>query len=769
MELVPTRSCPSGRSGPRGRVGTSPAPTPPSQHSALRTSLESCEYRNMSPKRLISIMALCCFAPLAWAGQAGGTIRGVVTLEDTGKPLHNVEVTIIQLRRSVVTKEDGTYEFKDVPPGRYDIHAHLDRVPDVVRTAQISGGDILQLDFTISLRVVRDEVTVTATGTEETSFNSIQSVSSLNAIEISERNGISLGELLDHELGVAKRSFGPGSSRPVIRGFDGDRVLVLQDGMRIGSLGSQSGDHGEPIDPLAVDRVEVVKGPATLLYGSNGIGGVVNAISEHSEAHEGARGYATALGSTNNYQAGGSAGIEFGTKVWSLWGHGGGQRANDYMTPLGRVTNSFTRNGNGSGGIGYFPGKAFVSGDYSFDWRRYGVPFDVDDPGEVVNLRMRRHGLHSRAGLRDLESYIRGVELTVQYNDYQHEEINSEENAVETTFRNKVFAYRTMFEQKQKGVYSGSFGFSGFYRDYVTEGAEVLAPPTTQNNFAFFGLQKLDLKRAVLQLGGRVEYNSYKPSALADRSFTGFSGAIGSRIPLWEGGAFVANYTHSFRAPALEELYNNGPHPGNQVFEIGNQDLKNEVGDGIDLSVRHSSERLRAEVNYFYYHMSNFIFLAPTGETKDGLPVAIYTQGTSRYTGVEVGLDVTVHKNVRLNAALDYVSAELTGTKTPIPRIPPIRGRFGVEVLYKSFRFNPEVIVAGDQDRTFPLETRTAGYATFGLTASYTLARQHVAQVFSVAAFNLGDRLYRNHLSFIKAFAPEIGRGVRFAYTIRFF
>ncbi|MEP7271416.1 MAG: TonB-dependent receptor [Acidobacteriota bacterium] len=702
-------------------------------------------------------------------GQSSGTVRGVITLEDTGKPLHNIQVTILQTRRTVMTGEDGVYEFKDVPPGHYDIATHLDRVPDVVQPLQVIAGQIAQLDFLIRLRLVRDQVTVTATGSSETSFNSIQSVAALNAIEISEKNAISLGELLDHELGVSKRSFGPGSSRPVIRGFDGDRVLVLQDGMRIGSLGSQSGDHGEPIDPLTVDRVEIVKGPATLLYGSNGIGGVVNAISEHSGAHEGLRGFATTLGSTNNYQSGGSAGIEFGTKQWSLWGNGGGQRANDYNTPQGRVTNSFARNGNGAGGVGYFPGKGFFSADYSYDWRRYGIPYDPENPDEIVNLKMRRHGVHLRGGARELDSYISGLELSLQYNDYQHEEINSENDQVQTTFKNKMWVYRTVFDQKKEGIHSGSFGFAGFHRDFKTVGAEALAPPTTQNNFAVYGLQKFDFKRAVLQLGGRVEYNSYKPTELRDRSFTGFSGGIGFRVPLWEGGAFVANYSHSFRAPSLEELYNNGPHPGNAVFEIGDSDLKRESGDGIDLAVRHSSSRFNSEVNYFYYHLRDFIFLAPTGDEEEGLPVAVYEQGTSRYTGIEAKFDVALHSSLWLRTGLDYVNAELKETGTPIPRIPPLRGRVGLEAVFKSFRISPELILARDQGRVFPLETRTAGYATFGLSGSYTYAKQHVAHVISVNGFNLGDRLYRNHLSFIKDFAPEIGRGLRLAYTIRFF
>ena len=178
---------------------------------------------------------------------------------------------------------------------------------------------------------------------------------------------------------------------------------------------------------------------------------------------------------------------------------------------------------------------------------------------------------------------------------------------------------------------------------------------------------------------------------------------------------------------------------------------------------------MRAEANFFYYHINNFIFLAPTGDVEDGLPVANYAQGASRFVGTEARLDVGLTRNLWLLSSLDYVNAELKDTETPLPRIPPLRGRVGFEAFYKGFRFNPEVIMARDQDRLFPLETRTAGYATVNLTASYTIAQQHAAQTISVNAFNLNDKLYFNHLSFIKDFAPEIGRGVRLVYTIRFF
>ena len=199
------------------------------------------------------------------------------------------------------------------------------------------------LDFRIQLSGVSEQVTVTATGTEQAVSSSIQSVEVIGSVDLAKKSPVSLGEALDGELGVSKRSFGPGTARPVIRGFDGDRVLVLQDGNRIGGLGFESGDHAEPVDVLTVERVEIVKGPATLLYGSNAIGGVVNAISGHDSAHKGVNGYFTGIGSTNGGQAGGSGGIEYGTDKWLFWGNGGGQGSGDYNTPIGDVPNSFSR------------------------------------------------------------------------------------------------------------------------------------------------------------------------------------------------------------------------------------------------------------------------------------------------------------------------------------------------------------------------------------------------------------------------------------------
>ncbi len=726
-------------------------------------------------RRVPLALMFACLISLPALGQSTATLRGTVTLGENGQPVHNVLITILQLKRTVNTDNNGKYEFQGLPPGRYDVVAHLDRVPDIVRTVNLTTGEAT-VDFQIALSGVREEVTITATGTEQAVSSSIQSVDVLGSVELAKKSPVSLGEALDGELGIAKRSFGPGTARPVIRGFDGDRVLVLQDGNRVGGLGFESGDHAEPVDVLTVEKVEIVKGPATLLYGSNAIGGVVNTISGHDAPHKGVNGYVTGLGSTNSRQAGGSGGLEFGTDKWMVWGNAGGQRSGDYDTPIGEVQNSFSREGSAAAGFGYYPEKGFFSFNYNFNKRRYGIPFDPSeiDP-EIVELNPRRHSIEFRGGFRETGTFINAGTFSLQYNNYKHAEIESLTGETGTAFKNNTFLYQGIFDQRKTGKLSGRFGFWGMHRDFSATGEEALSPPAKQNAFAVFGLETLDYERVSLQFGGRLENNRYNPEPstargiLPDRSFTGFSGAAGIRVGTWKGGSFVANYTHSYRAPALEELYNFGPHPGNLAFEIGNPNLKRELGNGVDFGIRHSSNRVRFEANGFYYHIKDFIFLAPTGDVEDGLAVAEYDQAATRYVGTEARLDAALHQSVWLNLGLDYVNAELTSSGTPLPRIPPLRGRVGLELRYKGLLLNPEVVMANHQERVFPTETPTAGYTVFNFSGSYLIARGHAAHVISFNFFNIGDRLYRNHLSFIKEFAPEMGRGLRVTYTLRFF
>jgi iron complex outermembrane recepter protein len=777
----------------------------------------------------LSGLLIILFASVAAFAQTG-TIRGTIRSEVNNEPIPNVSVQITQLRRNVLTDASGAYEFTNLPPGRYTVVAHIEGFSDRTQSVQLTAGATAGVDLVLSLTALREEVTVTASGTQESVFDTFQTVTAVGSTRIREQANTGIGEILEREAGIGKRSFGPGTSRPIIRGFDGDRVLVLQDGARNGSLGSQSGDHGEPIDTLNLERIEVIKGPATLLYGSNAIGGVVNAITgDENYPHQGFRGYFTGLGATNNRQGGLSGGLEAGFNRLLFTANGNFLREGDYRTPLGRIPNSASRAFGGASSLGYYGNKGFLNGSFSMDRRRYGVPYaplfengsllsgdchhdhDHDGaradeeagsceynvfaiagafrntlppvPDEEIDIRMRRYNYRLRGGFRNLNSFIPQGNFFIDFADYRHREIETEDGVdeVATTFDNDVLSYRAMFQQANYKLLSGRFGFEGFRRSYLTEGAEQLVEGRVrQNNFAAFGLQELNFNRVALQFGGRVETNRYRPTSpdYLNRDFTGVSGAFGARFHLWEGSSLVANFTSSYRAPALEELYNEGPHIGTVSFEIGNQLLERERSNGIEFSFRQNLRRVRINGSIFYYNIKDFVYLAPQDadgdgsiDVEDGLPVAAYLQDDSRFRGADLTVDVDINKYIGAFASIDTVDARVRDIDLPLPRITPTRARLGVDFRYKGLSVRPEGVFVAEKraDDVYPLETPTEGYRLFNINSSYTFARQRYAHIFTLSGTNLTDKLYRNHLSYIKNLAPEMGRNLRFSYTVRFF
>ncbi len=751
----------------------------------------------MVAKVLFYFSLLTLTASLALA-QGQGSISGHVTFQGN-VALHNTSVQVVQLKRFAVTDETGKYEISDIPPGIYTVLFRLEGFTDLTRIVDVKRGESNQLDVQLQISAVRGEVTIMADGSEQSVFDSFKSVTSVNSNRLIQKASVGLGATLEDEAGVARRGFGVGSSRPVIRGFDNDRVLVTKDGIRTGSLGSQSGDHGETIDVLNVERIEVVQGPSTLLYGGNAVGGIVNAVIDDATTAEGGlRGNFTTLGNTNNRQAAAAGGLVYGFKKWEFMGNGSFQREGDYTTPLGRIPNSSTRSGSGTFGADYFSNKYFIKNSFSLDSRRFGTPYVAlfedgevpvlnghelpETPDEATDIDSRNFSYTLKGGFRNFGSFVESGDFSINYNRYQQREIGTVDNVdtLNTTFRNNTFSYRASFDQKPGHRLTGTFGFEGFSRDFSVVGEEILieGAKVDQNSFSVFTLQNLAFKRISFQFGGRVENNRFNPLStnLDDRNITGVSAGLAAKIGLWKGGNLVIGYTNSFRSPSLDELYNNGPHTGTVSFEVGDDQLKGERTNGLDISLRHLSDRFRLEANVYYYKIKNFVYLTPVDENGDGefdiednLYVKEYRQSDASFIGTDVNLTAKVNSYVSAFFGSDLIHGKLTRLNENAWRMPPTRGKIGLDFNYKGLNVRPELIFARTQSRVFLLETPTAGYGIFGLSASYTIANDHMAQSFGFDSFNLGDKLYRNHLSYIKDLAPEAGRGFRFSYSVRFF
>jgi len=771
--------------------------------------------------KLFLLIAMIGFS-FVFANAQDQTLSGTVFTESGQEVIPGVTVEIRQLRLKVDTDKNGEYKFTGLSNGTYRVITHIEGFADQGRNVVISGSSTT-LDFKLSLTSLNAEVTVSATGEEESVFSSFSSVNSVGITRIAEKASTGLGDVLDNEAGVSKRGFGgTGSSRPIIRGFSGDRVMVLQDGVRNGSIASGSGDHGEPVAVASLERIEVIKGPATLLYGSSAVGGVVNTISgDRDHAHKGLRGYITGLGGTVDNEFGGAFGVEYGYKKTLSKFDFSSMREGDFTTPLGDVPNSGSRANDGTGSLGYFGKKGFIRGSVTLDRRRYGIPFAplfesrellsivnggadcfaVDcqfnigvlqdtfanklpsASGEQIDIDMRRNNYRFSGGFRDMSGFIESGDFSVDITDYQHQELEIDNgiDSVATTFENDVFSYRGVFRQINHKRLSGQFGVEGFRRSFLNTGAEQLVDGRVRKyNFSTFALEELKFDRLSIQFGARVENNRYRPTnmALRERSFTGFSGAIGTKFTAWNGGSFIANFSTSYRSPSLEELYNLGPHAGTVTFEIGNQNLTRERSNGIELSFRQQTSRLKFNGSFYYTDISNFVYLVPRDidndgqvDVDDGLPVGLYSQNDARFVGGDATFEFDVKDYFGTFVIADIVNAKLKRPDLSLPRITPPRLRIGVDLRYKGLSVRPEAVFVGKRGigDIFSLETPTAGYGVVNINTVYAFSKKHSAHIFTFGLQNLGDKLYRSHSNFLKDIIPERGRGLKASYTVRFF
>ena len=290
-----------------------------------------------------AVLAAAAGTPLL--AQETGVVRGTVTLEATGGSVHGAVILVVGSGTFGLTDEQGRFEIDGVPPGEYEVVAQREYLTAGRRTVIVESGEAATADFALSLSPVREEVTVTASaGGTETALEAFNAVTTLEAFDVARESVSDLASALEHEPGIAIRGFGPGANRPIIRGFDGDRVLILQDGIRTGDLSGESGDHGVAIDPNSAERIELVRGPAALLYGSNAVGGVVNVVTPHAAYREsrlqGTRGqFGADLGSANA-QAGANAALQHAGNGVHYWAAGSTRRTEDYTTPEGTVENS---------------------------------------------------------------------------------------------------------------------------------------------------------------------------------------------------------------------------------------------------------------------------------------------------------------------------------------------------------------------------------------------------------------------------------------------
>jgi len=723
----------------------------------------------------LSLTAAAAAAPQAAA--PGVTLSGRLYHSVTLKPIADAVVLVEGTKLEGKSKADGTYSIAGVPPG--DHHLVVVAPGFVAARADVTVGNApATLDVAVDPELHYAEV-VSVSPDARSQFDAYQPTTVLSGQDLAKQLQNGLGATLANQPGVAERSFGPGPSRPVIRGLDGDRVLILEDGQRVGDLSSQSGDHGVTVNPASASTIEVVRGPATLLYGSNAIGGLVNIISDTipTKPVSGTHGGATFDFGSAATDAGAAADLLVGNAKWAMHASGSGRRSGDVSTPEGDVENTQSRAGFGSVGVAYTGARSYFGGSYGYDDTKYGIPF-VEEGN--IQLTPRRHMFGLRAGADELTGPFQSYRVLFGYRHYRHDELEGEE--VGTQFENDTADVNVQAKHRAVGRLSGTIGGSYLNRAFGAIGEEALAPPVDENATALFAYEELTWPHVTVQFGGRINWASFSPEGgLPSRDFTDGSASVGL---LYRPAAandkltIAVSLARAARNPALEELYFFGVHPGNFAFEIGNPNLDSETAFGVDASLRWRAPRFSGEVSYFRNQIDDYVFRNPLteaefedrfpGEDSEGFPVVEFVAADSVLQGIEAHADAEIVTGLFAEVGFDLVRGELRGSGDALPKMPPTRVRGGVRYQRGALQVGGEVVAAAKQDRTFGAETPTDGYNLLKLFASYSFGSGQRVNTITARLDNATNELYRNHLSLIKDYVPEMGRNFKLVYSVKF-
>ncbi|RYY26033.1 MAG: TonB-dependent receptor [Sphingomonadales bacterium] len=627
-----------------------------------------------------------------------------------------------------------------------------------------------------------------------------------------------IGDTLASLPGVSASSFGPAVSRPVLRGFQGERIRILTDGIGSIDVSNTSADHAAAINPLNADRIEVLRGPAALLFGSSAIGGVVNVIDSRiprripTEAI-----HLDVLGSYGSAAEQRSVAGHLDVPL----GHGivahadgsylktGDLRTGGYLysrdvrehalehaiedndpdlakeaSVRGRLPNSAVRTWDAAGGLSVIRDGGSIGFAVSRYESLYGVPsrFEIHDHGgaggghdhEDVRLNVKQTRFDMR-GEVETGGFIERIRVRAAAADYRHDEIEPD-GAIGTSFYNQGWEGRVELVQADRGGWRGAIGGQFFLRDFRVEGEEKFLPKSNTQQFGLFTLQSFDLGAIKAEAGARYERADVSAHADADlgnpdiaRSFDAFSFSVGASYPLAPGIRFGLNGSRTERAPSAEELFANGPHAGTQAYEIGNPGFRKEKSWGLEASLKGNGDGYSFAVAAYHNWFDNYIYDYQTGAEIDHLPVFQYAQADARYYGIEGEASLRVAKlgtfDINTDVVADYVHAEITSAG-PAPRIPPLRVLGGIEAQSARLTGRVEVEHVFKQDRIAAYETPTSDFTLVNASISWKPFTGSATSLI-LSANNIFDVEARRHTSVLKDFAPLAGRDIRVTARIQ--
>ena len=752
----------------------------PKKVEAVEQKMKARPFRSTA-MALLALGALLLVLPAPAFSQKIGALEGKITDGKTGAAVGWALVVVEELNRSVDAAEDGRFSFETLPAGAYTLRILRLGYREYRVSAAVIGGRTTALDIRLDNEPIVAEAVVVE-GKADDAVSEIQRPEVVvGGAKLRQNLGRTIAETIANEPGLAQRSMGPAPSRPVLRGLDGERLLVLEDGERTGDLSANSSDHAVAIEPLTTERVEVVRGPEALLYGSNALAGVINVRRGYIPTNAPKKFSASLSWQGESVNTGFASGGEFTAPLGPLALHvdASYRDGRNIATPLGNLLNTQIETGNTSLGLGLIRPWGVVGMAASLYRSDYGIPPDPDGGHPSgVGIALDRQHVESRAELLAPLSWMRRLILRHNYSRYQHEEVEANGN-VGIAFGVVTHHASAVARLPRLGPFvNGVVGVWGEYRDQATAGLSF-TPPTEEWAGAVFTYQELPLGRLEtnfsLRLDGRLvdpaeERHSREVGQIQRRRFAGFSGGISGRYNWVEGVALGASVMRSFSAPGVDALFSEGPHLAAYAYEVGDASLEAERGLGLELTLDYRRGHGHFHLALFRNAIDGYLFPKNTGQYSvrradlflyriAGLRALMY--------GAEGAFEWHLGDRFVAEGTLSYVRGELSDLDEPIPRLPPLQSRLGLRLApSEGLSLGTWARLASDQSRVGEFEAPTEGYAVFDIAGQYYFSSGGYLHTFSLALENVADTTHRRHLNRVRQVMPEPGRNLRLLYKV---
>lgn len=710
---------------------------------------------------------------------AQNKISGTIT-DKENQPIKGVSVFISDLHKSSSSDENGFYSINNIPSANVKIAFSILGFVTQNKTIVIQSGEN-KLDLTLEPTIFQMDEVIVATAFNKLQSQNVMKVEHESMKSLQQKGTSTLIEGLATIPGVSQVSTGTSIGKPVIRGLSGNRVLVYSQGVRLEN--QQFGDeHGLGLNDAGVESVEVIKGPASLLYGSDALGGVLYFNSEKFAKTNTFHGDFSQKLLSNTLGSNTSLGLKTSSENWKYLVRGSYNLHSDYKISDGnRVTNTRYKEQDFKTGIGYSNSHFSSVFRYNYNKLDFGIPENgIAEQTTNYNTDFPKQGVFNHLLSLNSTVFLKNSKLDIDLGYISNDRSEFEDSDVAILhMKLKTLNYDLKCHLPKIGNVESIFGIQGMNQTNLNSGIEFLIPDATTNDFGVFGTADYEWKSNVFQAGIRFDNRNISSESQGisgeegsfeaiNKSFNSFNGALGYKADLSNTITLRLNFASGFRAPNLAELTSNGVHEGTNRYEIGNSDLKTEQNVQTDLNLEYKNSHFEFFVNGFYNHINNYIYTNPSGLIIAENDVFNYIQNNAKLYGGEIGLHFHPHPLDWLHFESTFES--VTGKKQNgdfLPLIPAnnwnntLRAEFNIKNWLKDGFATFNISNTFNQKNVSVFETKSNGYTlvNFGIGGDLKFGKT----VFNINlnGNNLFDKSYIAHLSRLKTDGiPNIGRNI---------